>query len=292
MLTDARQTRLDLGGQQEDFVVRAEALAEQVGRGEAQVETLRTEAHRRRSRLQSLIEIQERYEGFARGTRAVMQQPAAPTGDADAVRGLVADVLRAPETLEVAVEAALGDQLGGVLVRDAGVGVQAISYLKTSGGGRSTFVPLAVPQAVDASWGWEAALGGSGAIEVEDRTTLNAALAAVGGEGVIGRMTDLVELADGYEAVGRKLLDGKIVVDTLDRAVALHHQGITDTLVTLATSSTPAARSAAARARPRAPACWRRSARSASSRTSSPGSSTISPRPPPRWCRARPSSSS
>jgi chromosome segregation protein len=302
-LTDARQTRLDLGGQQDDFVVRAEALAEQVGRGEAQVETLRTEAHRRRSRLVSLVEIQERYEGFARGTRAVMQRPEAPTGDADAVRGLVADVLRAPETLEVAVEAALGDQLGGVLVRDADVGVRAIGYLKSSGGGRSAFVPMhalpgapstdtvgaaiygdpaaaapfaaAEPAAVEmpepepdvmseAGIDWAAGYGGSrddtvvsmsltidpvaeleepaaprassstsGRIEVEDRTQINGALAAIGGEGVIGRMTDLVEFADGYESVGRQLLGGCVVVDTLDRAVALHGQGVGETLVTL-----------------------------------------------------------
>jgi chromosome segregation protein len=362
-LTDARQTRLDLGGQQDHFVVRAEALAEQVGRGEAQVETLRTEAHRRRSRLVSLVEIQERYEGFARGTRAVMQQPDASTGEPGAVRGLVADVLRAPETLEVAVEAALGDQLGGVLVRDAGVGVRAIGYLKSAGAGRSAFVPMHTTRATDtagasvasasvfartaaasdaartpagsdgvpasagsdaartpapagsdgapapglagdgapapglagdgapapvhaersersersrsapessptSAWGedWEGGSGGlrlstgpfelvdasdivedvdaptasassapsSGfKIEVEDRTQLTAALAAIGGEGIIGRMTDLVEFEDGYESVGEQLLAGTVVVDTLERAVALHGQGVSETLVTL-----------------------------------------------------------
>ena len=42
--------------------------------GEIELDTLREEAHRRRSRLQSLGEIQTRYESFQRGVRAIMKQ--------------------------------------------------------------------------------------------------------------------------------------------------------------------------------------------------------------------------
>src|SRR5258705_1309464 len=66
----------------------------------------------------------------------------------DAIRGVVADVVRAPELLEVAVEAALGDRLGGVLVSEPDVGVAAIGFLKQGGGGRSAFVPLETRSAV------------------------------------------------------------------------------------------------------------------------------------------------
>ena len=72
-LAELRQTRLDLGSQNQGFEARREVLADETARGEAEVETLRTELHRRTSRLTSLKEIQDRYEGFARGTRAVMQ---------------------------------------------------------------------------------------------------------------------------------------------------------------------------------------------------------------------------
>ncbi|MDB4956758.1 MAG: chromosome segregation protein, partial [Myxococcales bacterium] len=100
-LVQLRQTRLDLGSQTEGFGARREILAEEVSRGEAEVETLRTELHRRRSRLTSLEEIQQRYEGFQRGTRAVMQQASDDRGPwaTDAIRGVVADVVRAPEQL-------------------------------------------------------------------------------------------------------------------------------------------------------------------------------------------------
>ena len=224
-LAQLKQTRLDLGVQAEGFEARRDALTEDVQRGESEVETLRTELHRRRSRRQSLIEIQERYEGFARGTRAVMEIARSPDGsrksdDMIGIRGLVADVVRAPEMLEVAVEAALGDRLGGVLVDDHRVGVEAVGYLKSSGAGRSAFVPVDRREVV---------------FDVEDRSQILEAMKtdAVGGDGVLGRMTDLVEFAEGYQGVGRSLLSDFVVVDTLDRAVALHQEGIHQPLVTL-----------------------------------------------------------
>jgi len=274
-LAQLRQTRLDLGSQSEGFTARRDVLADEVARGEAEVETLRTELHRRTSRLTSLKEIQDRYEGFQRGTRAVMQRAdeiVDDRSDTAAIHGVVADVVRAPELLEVAVEAALGDRLGGVLVSEPEVGLAAIGFLKQGGAGRSAFVPLAEPgratparsamaamaatagpaapaatfegEGGAASWmspAWDhpgSATAGpagafGGAIEVEDRTQLVAAHAAIGGEGVLGRMVDLVAFADGYETVGKRLLGATVVVDDLARALQLHRRGVIDRLVTL-----------------------------------------------------------
>src|SRR5699024_4287019 len=121
---------------------RRARLSDALASSEAEVETLRTELHRRRSRLVSLREIHDRYEGFQRGTRAVMQSgPSALGAFAGGIRGLVADRIEAPEKLEVAVEAALGDRLGGVLVESHEVGARAVAYLKETGAGRSAFVP-------------------------------------------------------------------------------------------------------------------------------------------------------
>jgi chromosome segregation protein len=144
-LVQLRQTRLDLGNQSEGFAARKELLADDVARGESEVDALRTELHRRNSRLTSLKEIQDRYEGFQRGTRAVMQRAdriVEGGADSAAIHGVVADVVRAPELLEIAVEAALGDRLGGVLVSEPEVGLAAIGFLKQASGGRSAFVPV------------------------------------------------------------------------------------------------------------------------------------------------------
>ena len=211
----------------------------------------------------SLTEIQERYEGFARGTRVVMQQSdAIAAGVPGQIRGLVADVVRAPETLELAVEAALGDRLGGVLVDDHEVGVAAIGYLKAQSAGRSAFVPLGkeavaamalgarnaeaaetadgVAYDTDTAGGdlagvssWAAAAAERGGIVVEDHTELHAAAARIGGEGVLGRLVELVGFADGFDHVGKSLFGNCVVVDTLDRAVALYEAGAPGPLVTL-----------------------------------------------------------
>ena len=135
---------------------RASELKGMVSRGELELETLREEAHRRRSRLESLGEIQARYESFQRGVRAIMQrakegQEAAPGQDTvgasapwsmSGVRGVVADIVQPPPELETAVEAVLGERLGNIIVESHEVGVEAIDFLKSQSEGRSSFIPM------------------------------------------------------------------------------------------------------------------------------------------------------
>ncbi len=228
-LAELKQTRLDLGQQTEHMAARKIELEEQCGTCEAEVETMRTELHRRRSRLVSLKEIHDKYEGFARGTRAVMQE-AGQLADGERgqkIWGLVADVVEAPEKLELAVEAALGDRLGGILISDHDVGARAIEYLKETSGGRTSFVAYGKSE-------------NRGGIQFEDRSEALAGMPAAGargpmpsGEGVLGPMTQLVSFDPGFDTVGRQLLDGCVVVDSLDRAIDLHKGGNLHTLVTL-----------------------------------------------------------
>lgn len=213
------QTRLDLGSKEGEFKTRREELEEGLSLREAEVETLRTELHRRKSRLQSLQEIHSKYEGFARGTRAVMQNSDDWAGRDDfEIRGLVADVLSAPEQLEVAVEAALGDRLGGILVNKAEVGLKAIEYLKKTSAGRSAFVPFVAQSSAN------------GGIDYEDRSGLQAAPT---GPGIMGAMVDLVSIEEGYKDVATSLLGEVVVVESLSRAMELRESGTKQLLVTL-----------------------------------------------------------
>jgi chromosome segregation protein len=226
-LADLRQTRLDLGNRAGHLERRRVQLVEALDSSEAEVETLRTELHRRRSRLQSLREIHDRYEGFQRGTRAVMQSSGfvgadrtagdAPRGEAPArgIHGLVADRIEAPEQLEAAVEAALGDRLGGILVESHDVGARAVKYLKDTASGRSAFVP--VLQSAPAP-----------AFQFEDRTGW-----LTHGEGVVGAMADLIRFDPGYDGLAQSLLADTLVVESLDRALEMHQSGVKTTLVTL-----------------------------------------------------------
>ena len=64
-LGELRLSVAELAQRRQEARARLEELTEVAKRSEAEIEVLRTELHRRRSRLASLKEIQQRYEGFA-----------------------------------------------------------------------------------------------------------------------------------------------------------------------------------------------------------------------------------
>lgn len=154
------ERREELAQRRAEGLERVSGLKDEISRSEVELDTLREEAHRRRSRLESLGEIQTRYESFQRGVRAIMKQYRPGEGDDDfvagedrvgktrpfsaetAIRGLVADIVQPPPELETAVEAVLGDRLGNIIVESHEVGVDAIEFLKRRSEGRSSFIPL------------------------------------------------------------------------------------------------------------------------------------------------------
>ena len=93
-----------------------------------------------RSRWRVLKEMEEDYEGYSRGVKAVMQ-----AGEKGALRGLigtVADLLTVPAPLITAVETALGSGLQNIVAETKEAGQKAIEHLKQTKGGRITVLPL------------------------------------------------------------------------------------------------------------------------------------------------------
>jgi len=172
---------------------RSAELADQIQHGEIQLETVRTQLHRCRSRLSSLEEIQRRYEGFEQGTKAIMERREQQWRG---VRGLVADIVSSPAELESAVEAALGDRLGNVLVDSQQVGVEAVEYLKRDRRGRSSFIPL----------------------DVRSRGGRNRN-AHGSGDGIRGSLLDMVDVSSEYRGVAEYLLGDVLVAENLASAI-------------------------------------------------------------------------
>jgi len=108
---------------------------------EIQVIGSREELSDKRSRLNSLEEIQRNYEGFDRGVRSVMLKVGAAARE-QGVWGLVADVVSTTPRYEKALEAALGERLQSVIVDSREKGYELIDYLKGMSEGRSSFLPL------------------------------------------------------------------------------------------------------------------------------------------------------
>ena len=203
-LEGLKQLTLDLANQKQRTEARVGELKEMLSGGGKALEALTTELHKRRSRRHSLDELHAKYEGFARGTRAVMQHKETRWG----IRDLFADAVDAPAELDVAVEAVLGERMGAVLVESQEVGVDVITQLKEKSEGRATFIPI-------------------------NRFDGREHAAVEAGEGVRGRFLDMVTFGDDYKSVAETLFGDVVVVDDLLTALDRWRGGDRRTYVTL-----------------------------------------------------------
>ena len=93
------------------------------------------------SRLGLLEEMERTYQGYFPGVRSVLVE-ARNEPFAAGIRGLVAELISVKAGYEVALEIALGSALQFVVLEDDAQAQAAIAYLKRSGRGRATFLPL------------------------------------------------------------------------------------------------------------------------------------------------------
>jgi chromosome segregation protein len=189
-----------VGGAREQLEEELGKLRSEITGSDERVEHLRGRLAEKRSRLRSLEEIQQRFEGVGAGVRAVMTGFGAKD-EQKRVRGLVADRFECPPELTRALSAALGERLQYVVVSDLDAGVEAVRYLSEGRRGRATLIP-SVPS------------GERGAL-AETSTE----------PGVVGRLFDLVRVAEEDRALAEHLLGDVLVVEDLEHARALHDRG-------------------------------------------------------------------
>lgn len=209
----------DLGG----CVTRAAAMEEALRRTDAEVERrrceltedeavlgrLKEELQEARSALTSLENLQKNFEGYQEGVRAVMVKHEG-NGGSDGVCGVVTDFIEAPEEVEKALTAVLGERLQYVVVQGHREGVEAVEYLKRESAGRGGFIPR----------------------RFERRHC--AAAPAPAGPDVIAPLLGLVRVKDGYRDVADYLLGDVSVVRDLESGLGLWRaNGFSHSLVTL-----------------------------------------------------------
>ncbi len=175
---------------------------------DSEVEALREKLAVTRSRLSSLNEIHERFEGLGAGAQAVMTEYAHASPGSGLV-GLVADRLECAPEHTRALGAALGGALEYLLVDDTGAALRAASYLAQEQKGRATFLPRSP----------------SGATRVVPPFP--------SGAGIVGPLLTLVRHSHGDSDWVRYLLFDVLVVESLDAAARLHSEGFQGKLVTL-----------------------------------------------------------
>ena len=178
---------------------------------DAEVESLREKLAVTRSRLSSLNEIHERFEGVGAGAQAVMMEYAHASGETarSGLIGLVADRIECAPEHTRALGAALGGALEYLLVDDTDAALRAASYLASEEKGRATFLPRSP----------------SGAARVVPPFP--------SGPGIVGPLLTLVRHSHADSDWVRYLLFDVLVVDSLEIAARLHRQGFQGKLVTL-----------------------------------------------------------
>ena len=126
------------------------ALAQQVRR----VQTLELERNTAKSKYHTLKKMEDNYEWYRDGVKAIMKRPSGKLENRDSglpgiskelaenVLVLMADIIETDPAYETAIEAALGESLQYIIVKDQQAGLQAIDYLQHHSAGRSGFIPL------------------------------------------------------------------------------------------------------------------------------------------------------
>lgn len=179
----------------QEYGQAAEELNNNIKNLENEYKDMQQQFHIENSRLSSLKNMAERYDGFGQSIRRVMEQREKHPG----VIGVVADIIRVRKEFETAIETALGGSIQNIVTDNAGTAKDMIQYLKKNKYGRATFLPLA-----NIRQGKEMQADG-----------------IMGQKGVIGTASSLVEADVQYSMLVKYLLGRHIVVDNIDNAIAL-----------------------------------------------------------------------
>jgi chromosome segregation protein len=140
-LQELAAARQDLETQRAQHLKAVQQLGARAGDLEEEIASLRRRLEALHARQDLLSRMQEDLAGFYEGVRTVLKG-ARDGGELRGVVGTVAHLLHVSSELETAVETALGGHLQDVVVEMWADAERAITHLKTTHGGRATFLPL------------------------------------------------------------------------------------------------------------------------------------------------------
>lgn len=148
-----------------------------------------------KSRLDSLMNLTERYEGYGVSIKKIMERKSQMPG----IIGVVADIIKVDKTYETAIETALGGSIQNVVTDNEVTAKELIAYLKQNKFGRATFLPLTNMS--------------SGSSLQSDKVLKE--------NGVLGIASKLVNSDLRFNSLIEYLLGKIIVVDHIDHATAI-----------------------------------------------------------------------
>lgn len=172
-----------------------EQLQKQLKDQNEQLQIGQTTFHREKSRLESLRNLTERYDGYGGSIRKIMERKEEEKG----LLGVVADLIKVDKTYEIAIETALGGNIQNIVTDCEETAKRMIDFLKRNKYGRATFLPLT-------------AINGTSGIRQPE---------ALQEKGVIGLASTLVAADPKYQKLIDHLLGRTVVVHTIEDGIAL-----------------------------------------------------------------------
>ena len=151
--------------------------------------------HRSKSRLESLVNITERYDGYGNSIRKIMELKDSNPG----ILGVIADIIKVEKQYETAIETALGGTIQNIVTDKENTAKELINYLKVNKLGRATFLPLNA---------------------IHSRNTLENDN-CINEKGVVGVASNLVRVSFEYEGLAKYLLGRILVVDNIENALVI-----------------------------------------------------------------------
>lgn len=177
----------------QSIVKQIEALQGELNQMDQELNTKQHEHLIEKSKLASLKNLTERYEGYGQSIRRVMEQKERYPG----IIGVVADIIKVEKQYETAIEIALGGSIQNIVTDNETTAKGLIEFLKKNKFGRATFLPLT---------------NISGQRNNQNEQVLNE-------PGILGLASDLVHVEERFQNVVTNLLGRIIVAKDIDVAI-------------------------------------------------------------------------
>ncbi len=191
----AQSTLIELQDKDKEFSEKAVEWKNKSKQANDEFQNKKDEFARAQTKLESLKNIAERYEGYGNSTRKIMEQK----GRIDGIEGVVSDIIHVEKQYEMAIETALGGNIQNIVTSDEASAKKLIGYLKEKKLGRATFLPLT-------------SVDGRG--NFKKMEVLNE-------KGVLGMADQLVKCDSKFDGVVAYLLGRVVVTDHIDSAIAI-----------------------------------------------------------------------
>ena len=185
----------DINNSIEESNTSVTQLKAEIAEKNSELDKLTQNYHREKSRLESLINITERYDGYGNSIKKIMELKDSNPG----ILGVIADIVKVEKQYETAIETALGGTIQNIVTDKESTAKELIGYLKQNKLGRATFLPLNA---------------------IHARNTLENE-ACINEKGVIGVASNLVRVSFEYERLAKYLLGRILVVDNIDNALLI-----------------------------------------------------------------------